>query len=270
MNNTTPSIRPAALLVLSILLGPTVASADDGVIEINQTCAVNTGCLAGDPPGFPVAIGTAGAYRLTSNLTVPDANTSAISGDGFDLDLNGFSIDGPVFCSGLPATCNASGTGIGVDGRNMTVRNGTVRGFGSHGVRVGPNSAVIRMRIIGNADSGVEGGFGPTVIRVLDSLIASNGGNGLMLAYGGARGMLVRNNTIEGNQLEGIRGTGGAFVDNVVTGNGGLGMNAAFGGQSTRFSGNTFLDNNGGNANPQVLGGTDLGGNLCGSPNTCP
>ena len=194
-----------------------------------------------------------------------------MSGSRFDLDLNGFAISGPVNCSGLPATCDASGSGVGVDGFNtVTVRNGTVRGFGSHGVRVGAYSEIVRMRIIGNADSGVDGGWGSAALRLLDSLITSNGGNGVKIDSPGARGMLLRNNTIEGNQLAGIRGTGGAFIDNVVSGNGGVGMNAAFGGQFTRFSGNTFLDNNGGNANPQVLGGIDSGGNLCGSPNTCP
>ena len=41
----------------------------DGVLEINQTCAVNTGCFSGDAAGFPVTIdGSAGlSYVLTAN-----------------------------------------------------------------------------------------------------------------------------------------------------------------------------------------------------------
>ena len=46
----------------------TPALAVDGVLEINQTCAVQTGCFAGDSPGFPVTITQPGSYRLTSNL----------------------------------------------------------------------------------------------------------------------------------------------------------------------------------------------------------
>ena len=33
-----------------------MAYAVDGVLEINQTCAVNTGCFAGDAAAFPVTI----------------------------------------------------------------------------------------------------------------------------------------------------------------------------------------------------------------------
>ena len=32
------------------------AFADEGVLEINQVCAVNTGCFVGDSAGFPVTI----------------------------------------------------------------------------------------------------------------------------------------------------------------------------------------------------------------------
>jgi hypothetical protein len=55
-------------LLLLLFAAPALAS--DGVLEINQTCAVETGCLAGDSPGFPVTISTAGSYRLTGSLNV--------------------------------------------------------------------------------------------------------------------------------------------------------------------------------------------------------
>jgi hypothetical protein len=54
------------------------AQAVDGVLEINQTCAVNTGCFAGDTAGFPITINTQGSYVLTSNLDLPDVNTTGI------------------------------------------------------------------------------------------------------------------------------------------------------------------------------------------------
>ena len=42
------------LLALALMASPALAV--DGVLEINQTCAVLTGCFAGDIPGFPVTI----------------------------------------------------------------------------------------------------------------------------------------------------------------------------------------------------------------------
>jgi hypothetical protein len=68
-------------------------------------------------------------------LTVP-ANT-----DGID-DLNGFTVRGPVTCTGVGTTLSCSNTGVAngiaatgqfVTG-NMTVRNGNVRGFGQLGI----------------------------------------------------------------------------------------------------------------------------------------
>ena len=57
-------------LLLLALAGPVLAV--DGVLEINHTCAVQTGCFSGDTAGYPVTIdGTAGrSYRLTGDLIV--------------------------------------------------------------------------------------------------------------------------------------------------------------------------------------------------------
>lgn len=55
-------------LLTLIVTFATPAFAVDGVLEINQTCAVQTGCFSGDTPGFPVTINATGSYRLTSNL----------------------------------------------------------------------------------------------------------------------------------------------------------------------------------------------------------
>ena len=69
-------MRRLMLLLLFALATPALAS--DGVLEINQTCAVQTGCFPGDTAGFPVKITASGSYRLTGNLVVPDAFTSGI------------------------------------------------------------------------------------------------------------------------------------------------------------------------------------------------
>src|SRR2546428_10232429 len=73
----------------------------DGVVLIDQNRALAGGVTPGDAPGFPVTLSVAGSYRLSGNLTVPDANTSAIqvTADNVTIDLNGFTILGPVVCS---------------------------------------------------------------------------------------------------------------------------------------------------------------------------
>src|SRR5436190_10630805 len=88
----------------------------DGIVLIDQNRALAGGVTPGDAPGFPVTISLAGSYRLSGNLTVPDANTTAINitADNVTIDLNGFSIIGPVVCTpiGTPVTsCSPSGSG---------------------------------------------------------------------------------------------------------------------------------------------------------------
>ena len=70
------------------------ALATDGVLEINQACAVQTGCFAGDGPGFPVTLAASGSYRLTSNLDFPSNTSSAIdvANSDISIDLNGTTI----------------------------------------------------------------------------------------------------------------------------------------------------------------------------------
>ncbi len=69
-------LLPLYALLLLALAGPALAT--DGVAEINHTCATQTGCFSGDTAGYPVTIGEAGSYLLTSNLIVPDKNTDGI------------------------------------------------------------------------------------------------------------------------------------------------------------------------------------------------
>jgi hypothetical protein len=73
------------------------ALAVDGTVLINQSTITNglTGCPTGGH--FPIVICQPGSYRLSGNLTVPDANTTAIQITANDvaIDLNGFSISGP-------------------------------------------------------------------------------------------------------------------------------------------------------------------------------
>jgi len=110
------------------------AQAVDGVFEINTAC-VNFGCFPGDSGGFPVSITQSGSYRLTSNLNTTNASVDMIdiNANNVTLDLNGFEISGPVTCTGSPvSSCSGTGSGFGIDvnGDQVTIENGSIRGTG--------------------------------------------------------------------------------------------------------------------------------------------
>ena len=93
MKTATLSLGFGALLLAAL---PDLATAAPGQLEINQTCATQTGCFPGDSPGFPVTIdGQAGrSYLLTSDLILPNASTDGIvvGTTSVGIDLNNFEI----------------------------------------------------------------------------------------------------------------------------------------------------------------------------------
>ena len=80
------------LICVLLLLWGVSAFASDGVLEINQACALNGGCFSGDDAGFPVTISSPGSYRLTSSLSVgnPDKLAIDITSWRIKLMLSGF------------------------------------------------------------------------------------------------------------------------------------------------------------------------------------
>src|SRR5262249_51967263 len=124
------------------------AQAADGPTLIDQRAAQAGKVTALDTPGFPVTISQSGSYRLTGNLNVPDAATTAIeiTADNVTLDLNGFTISGPNVCTPNPTRCTYSGgAGIGVmavgppgvvSPANVRVMNRIVRGMRGHTIRM--------------------------------------------------------------------------------------------------------------------------------------
>jgi len=284
----TPRIRHLALGAwLALLLLPAAAWAVDGTRLIDQARALAGGLTPGDAPGFPVTISQSGSYRLSGNLTVPDAGTTAIeiTADNVTLDLNGFAIVGPTVCSGFPNVCAPVGAGIGIwSERNyIAVRNGAVRGMGGDGMRLNRPA-----------------GAGATSGHLVDSVqVASNGGDGIMIGNGLVRASISRRNGARGIALEsgsaldndaqlngdvGVRVFGMATVrgNNVVSNHGcGISVNSGLVsdnmvGQnqnglclgSVGYRGNTLIVNG-------ALGGLNMGQNMCvaapgGVPAVCP
>ena len=242
---TTKSAGAAHKMVLTAVVMLTFGNSayaqrpnsDDGTTLITQKLADRGNVTTDDAPGFPVTISEAGSYRLGSNLIVPDGDTTAIdiTAPNVVLDLNGFSILGPgTFGSGVGINAPFRGTFPAGDVRVM---NGVIRGMGSEGIRL-------------FASCRVEG------------VHALQNGAGVVVAFG----CTVVNNTVNINRGVGIHVAGGTVIGNTVTGNGGVGLElgAVNPIEVVGYVHNVVARNNGGNANPQVTGGIQMGGNICG------
>ena len=256
------------ILSLCILATPSMIYAADGAVLIDQNFAMAGNVTPGDEPGFPVTISKPGSYRLAGNLTVPDADTSAIviTAESVTLDLNGFSIAGPLLCTGGPAvTCLAAGKGIGIQAahvllaspRGVRVFNGSVRGMGMMGILLsGDGSSVEHVTVAQNGGGGMSvsgivnesaatlnASFGIIGLNVRASSAVLNGGDGIIVSSGGVAagnvsssngglGMAVLNGTATGNtifvnQLFGIHANcPSALIGNTIVGNSGGSIDA--------------------------------------------
>lgn len=242
------------------------APVTDGVTQIDQNKALAGSVTPGDAPGFPITITRPGSYRLTSNLTVPDADTTAIeiAADHVTLDLNGFAILGPTDCSQSPCTRRFTGSGVqsaprlqSIPRSGITVRNGTIAGMGAEGIFLyGDANLVESITARGNAGVGIaltsSAEQGASIVR--HSVAQHNRESGITLAFG-----LASFNTASRNGSYGISVVGGTASYNHINHNkSGLGMNRG------NYYGNSFDGNNLGNS-----GGVNQGQNLCDGA-TCP
>ncbi len=217
----------------------------DGETLITQAKASAGNVSPGDTPGYPVTLNLPGKYKLAGNLTVPDGDTTAIliTAPNVTLDLNGFSLLGPVQCvnNGIDLTCDSIGDGMGINvsvpGLNVfsgaSILNGAIRGFGSHGIGAGQGTMVYRMRILNNGGDGIRG----EEAMVTESLIANN-------------------------RMHGISGNGFNIQGNRIVSNGDKGILANV---TTGLSDNVISGNLGGelNSSPEQLGGNLCGAALC-------
>lgn len=195
-----------AASAVAVLLISAPAHADRGAREISAEC-VAFGCFPGDTGGYPITLTEPGSYILTSNLTTTDPNRTLISvaADNVQIDLNGFALIGPASCSGSDVTCSNTGTGDGIDAGDdsyVTVVNGSVRGLGDVGIRVGAFARVEDVTVASNGDTGVSVvGFGTSggVFRRLS--IGLNGGVGIAAGFGSNH---LIDSTVFNNGAEGV------------------------------------------------------------------
>lgn len=276
-------------LIVTLVFAAFPALSNDGVVEINQVCAVHTGCFSGDAIGFPVIIdGSAGrSYRLTSDLVQPTLNTDVIlvSAPSITIDLNGFEIVG-AGCVGATVNCTPiTGTGSGIERATGTlagtkVLNGSVTGMGRHGIFLGTQSEVVNVSarwnrfdgiLVGpgssvsgsvayqNNDDGIEVGPGSLVF---DNATYLNGNDGIVAGNGAN----VFGNTSSANGDDGIQTSLASLVRaNTVRGSSDLGLALS---APSSYRENVVTTGTGGAGT--ISGGVDAGANACDGSTTCP
>jgi hypothetical protein len=175
------------------------ATAQAQVITIDQAKALAGNVTPGDAPGFPITISQAGSYRLMSNLTVADAGSTAIkiTHPHVTLDLNGFTVQGPILCSaggapnvvsctsdGMAASARGHGIEVYISGTQRSavlVKDGTVTGFAGPGISglMGDRPVdVLRMRVTGNGGAGIV-----QARSIAESSVVGNKDNGAHLSF---------------------------------------------------------------------------------------
>jgi len=203
----------------------------------------------------PYTINSSGYYYLTKNLqtAASDQNAIEVKADNVTIDLMGFSLIG---------RSAGNGHGIFMNGcKNVEIRNGTVRDFGSEGIleanwEQGISHRVIGVRAISNGDDGIclfgmdhlvrdctallnkgEGIFADDGSIVSSNISSKNDYSGIDLGAG----CLVYNNIAIDNDSAGIWTEAGCLVLNNTSYLNAFGIYVEFYG--SLIKGNTIRDN---------------------------
>ena len=163
-------------------------------LAIDQARAL-AGVARGDAPGFPVTLAAPGHYRLTSDLVVPAGSAGiVIAAAGVQLDLNGFTVRGPM------AASDDGVTGVHARAAGAVVRNGSVRGFAGTGVQLDAEARLENLEVSDNAGMGVHANTSasrPVHLRQVRAL--RNGMDGFWLQTGS-----IEQSRAEGNGRAGF------------------------------------------------------------------
>ena len=139
---------------------------------------------------LPLTIEESGtSWYLVHDIKTDGAGITVAAND-VTIDLNGFVLEG--------------GTGVGIRDNgtidpsieNITVRNGTVRGWENQGIRLVHRSSILHVRAMDNGGSGIEVG-GESV--VIGSIASDNALHGIIASWGSViRDCVASNNTENG------------------------------------------------------------------------
>ncbi len=275
MKTQLKRVAIAAFALLAIAAG----SSAQAQTTIDQNKALAGNVTPGDGAGFPVTLSLPGAYKLTSNLVVPAFTQGIdIQAEGVTLDLNGFTISGPVTCNAksFPPCTTAPGqgqnqAGIALYGQGSVIRNGTVRGFSGNGIWIdSPGGVVVQdMLVAMNSGHGISiGATGGSLYaagaRITHVVATQNGGAGISNAAPGpvnTRVDIDASVASSNHQAGFVLSSGHGTVSNCVAeDNTSVGLNANI---FTLLRGSRFLGNN--NGSGEIVGNPSSGGgNLSG------
>lgn len=243
--SSTASISRITAAVIAVFAASTVQAQT----MIDQAAAMAGNVTPGDSPGFPVTISKPGNYKLASDLDVPALTRGVlVQAPDVTLDLNGYTIRSTVSCyqllSLLNVLCNsalvARADGVyantGDDGANLTVRNGTVRGFANHGIAGA--SRVEHMTVLHNRGYGIA--FQNSVItstRISDTAVMLNGQYGIYVSN-----VAVIRSDVVANGAHGVVGERVSVTDSVVGSNYGYGL-VGLGSSTSTVRGTTLREN---------------------------
>jgi parallel beta-helix repeat protein len=220
-----------ALLTGATLAGPLtpppgpVAPTMKTIAEAEPRTAINATNTPGDA-NSSFRITQPGSYYLTGNITgAPGKSGIEIAASGVTIDLGGFTLSGGA----------GSLDGIGMDGArsDITVRDGTVTGWGSDGINIG-EVANIRGAVILRVISSNNGAFGIRTGRgavVRDCAVSRNANIGISVITGST----VAGCSVVDNLASGIAAAGSTVTDCSVVSCGGSGIHAS----GTRITGCT-------------------------------
>jgi hypothetical protein len=248
-----PKRHLTAIAIFLAAFSGSSATATDGVIELNHTCATASGCLPGDAPGYPITIdgATGRSFRLTSDLRVPDATDGILLATSrATIDLNGFAIARDCYLSNtqagsIPVLCLLAEAGSGVnvlDFQNNlgnAVIDGSVAFMGGAGIRLGHQSRVDAVRVHGVGGTGIASGIDSAVsncivdqtgdygIRasglIADNVVKQTGNDGISTVGSST----VRANRVQSSATWGIATSASSSItDNSVSYSGSFGIRA--------------------------------------------
>jgi len=222
--------------------GP-VTSTYKTLTEVEPRTAINATNTPGDADSL-FKITLPGSYYLTGNITgVAGKKGIEFASDNVTLDLNGFTL--------LGVAGSLSGVGTDVGHNNVTVRNGTVTGWGDDGVVLATGSTSlaqivenVAVRSAGSVGIRVRNGVvrGCTVsacpsgaILGLDtSTVESCHTIGGIVGISTGNGSVIRSCIVEQSTTDGIAaGSDGVIIQCTARANGAFGMGVGAGGRVT-------------------------------------
>jgi len=243
LNHTKPFMITKNYIILGVSIGSLLFTETAGFSQGSLTPpgapAPTMKTLAQIEPRTPISsapftISTPGSYYLTTNLAGAASGSGiTISANNVTLDLNGFTLQG--------VTSSFEGIYLSGTSTNVTVRNGTISGWGDHGVYFGDygnrsqNLVLERLTVSAN----YNGIYGANCI-VQNCQSSDNSIFGIYVAPGTVSHCLVQNNGYSGIY---VNAPGSVVIGNNCVGNN-TGTNSFNAGIMINDSNNRIEDNN--------------------------